>query len=146
MVFLNDQGTACLGWGAAAWRVKAREQFIGWTEMQKRQQLHLIVNNVRFLILPWIKVKYLATKALATNIKVLPSDWQSFYGHPIVLLKTFVDMARFAVTCYKAGNWLYVGKTQGIAKRGNSHWHHGQIKAVYLYPLTKDFKERLTDE
>ena len=146
MVYLNNQVSACIGWGAAAWRVKVREQFIGWSEEQKRQQLHLIVNNVRFLILPWIKVKYLATKALAANIKVLPSDWQNFYGHPIVLLETFVDTSRFAGICYKAGNWLYVGNTKGIAKRGNSHWHHGQIKAVYLYPLTKDFKECLTDE
>lgn len=146
IVYLDNQVTACVGWGAAAWRVRVREQFIGWTDMQKRQRLHLIVNNVRLLILPWIKVKYLASKALATNIKALPSDWQSFYGHPIVLLETFVDLSCFAGTCYKASNWIYVGKTKGIAKRGNSHFHHGQLKAVYLYPLRKDFKERLTNE
>jgi hypothetical protein len=146
IVYLNDQVAACLGWGAPAWRVTVREQFIGWSETQKRQRLHLIVNNVRFLILPWIEVKYLASQTLAANIRVLPSDWHSFYGYPIVLLETFVDIARFAGTCYKASNWIYVGQTKGIAKSGSRHVHHGRKKAVYLYPLTKKYKERLTHE
>jgi hypothetical protein len=146
LVYVNDQVAACLGWGAPAWRVRAREEFIGWNDTQKRHNLHLIVNNVRFLILPWIKIKYLASQAMAATIRRLPSDWHSFYGHPIILLETFVDTARFAGTCYKAGNWIYVGHTKGIAKRGHHHVHHGRIKAVYLYPLAKDFKERLMDE
>jgi hypothetical protein len=146
IVYLDDQIVACLGWGAAAWRVAVREQFIGWSEIQKKKQLHLIVNNVRFLMLPWIQVKYLASRILASNIKMLPSDWQAFYGHPIVLLETFVDISRFSGTCYLASNWIHVGYTKGTAKRGNRHFYHGQTKAVYLYPLTKDFKEQLTDE
>jgi hypothetical protein len=146
IVYLNDQIVACLGWGAPAWRVAVREQFIGWSEAQKRKQLHLIVNNVRFLILPWIQVKYLASRILATNIKLLPWDWQAFYGHPIVLLETFVDISRFSGTCYRASNWVDVGHTKGTARRGNRHFYHGKTKAVYLYPLTKDFKEQLTDE
>jgi len=144
LVYLDGQLAACLGWGAAAWRVTAREQFIGWNEQQKRQRLHLIANNVRFLILPWIKVKHLASKVLAANIKILPMDWQTFYGHRLVVLETFVDIARYRGTSYRAGNWLCVGQTKGVAKSGNRHIHHGRIKAVYLYPLSKDFRERLT--
>ena len=143
LVYVNDQVAACLGWGAPAWRVRAREEFIGWNDTQKRQNLHLIVNNVRFLILPWIKIKYVASQAMAATIRRLPSDWHSFYGHPIVLLETFVDTARFAGTCYKASNWIYVGHTKGVAKRGHHHIHHGRIKAIYLYPLSKKYKERL---
>jgi hypothetical protein len=146
IVYLDDQIVACLGWGAPAWRVAVREQFIGWDDVQKRKQLHLIINNVRFLILPWIQVKYLASRILATNIKMLPSDWHAFYGHRIVLLETFVDISRFNATCYRASNWIHVGHTKGTAKCGNSHFYHGKTKAVYLYPLTKDFKEQLTNE
>ena len=146
IVYLDDQIVACLGWGAAAWRVAVREQFIGWSQAQKKKQLHLIVNNVRFLILPWVQVKYLASRILATNIKVLPSDWHAFYSHPIVLLETFVDISRFHGTCYRASNWIHVGHTKGTAKRGNRHFYHGKTKAVYLYPLTNDFKEQLRDE
>lgn len=146
IAYLDNQVAACLGWGAAAWRVRVREHFIGWTDSQKRQHLHMIVNNVRFLILPWIKVKYFASRVLAANIKVLACDWQSFYQQPIFLLETFVDLARFTGSCYKASNWIYIGQTKGIAKRGNSHFQHGQIKAVYVYPLTKHFREQLTDE
>lgn len=146
IVYLDDQIVACLGWGAPAWRVAVREQFIGWSESQKRKQLHLIVNNVRFLILPWIQVKYLASRIMATNIKLLPWDWHAFYGHPIVLLETFVDISRFSGTCYRASNWVHIGYTKGTAKRGNRHFYHGKTKAVYLYPVTKDFKEQLTDE
>jgi hypothetical protein len=146
IIYLKDQIVACLGWGAPAWRVAVREQFIGWSQAQKKKQLHLIVNNVRFLILPWIQLKYLASRILATNIKLLSSDWHAFYGHPIVLLETFVDISRFHGTCYQASNWIHVGHTKGSAKRGNRHFFHGKTKAVYLYPLTKNFKEQLCDE
>lgn len=146
IVYLDGHIVACIGWGAPAWRVAVREQFIGWTDFQKRKRLHLIVNNVRFLILPWIQIKYLASKILATNIRVLPADWQAFYGHRIVLLETFVDSSRFNGTCYQASNWICVGQTKGTAKRGNRHFYHGKLKAVYVYPLTKDFKEQLYDD
>ena len=87
----------------------------------------------------------MASKVLAANIKLLAADWHSLYQEPIVLLETFVDVARFQGegACYRAANWRYVGETRGIAKSGNDHCYHGQPKAVYLYPLTKDFRERL---
>jgi len=93
--------------------------------------------------LPWAKVEHLASKVLAANIKRLAADWHSLYQEPIVLLETFVDVARFRGTCYRAANWRYVGETRGIAKSGNGHCYHGQPKAVYIYPLGSDFRERL---
>lgn len=146
LVYINGQVVACLGWGAAAWRVGVREEYIGWNEGQKHNRLHLIVNNIRFLILPWVRIKYLASKAMAENIRVLPSDWQSFYGHSIVLLETFVEMGRFSGTCYKASNWSFIGTTKGFAKHGNDHIKHGNIKAVYVYPLVNDFTRHLIHE
>jgi len=146
LAYLGGQVVACLGWGAPAWKVGSRDRFIGWNQEQRRSHLHFLLNNVRFLILPWIRVKYLASQVLASNIKVLPSDWQRFYQHPVVLLETFVDTSRFRGTCYQASNWLWVGQTKGSGKRGNHYYYHGQPKTVYLYPLRKDFREVLTGD
>lgn len=152
LVYINGgacagrQVVACLGWGAPAWRVGVREKYIGWSDEQRRKRLHLLVNNIRFLILPWIRIRYLASKVLAENIRVLSSDWQLFYEHAIVLLETFVEKSRFSGTCYKAANWHFVGYTKGFAKRGNDHINHGNSKAVYVYPLVRGFKRQLTDE
>ena len=134
---------ACLGWGSAAWRVACRDAFIGWDQARRQRNLSLVVNNVRFLILPWVQVEHLASKVLAANIRRLAADWQAYYCQPIVLLETFVDQARFRGTCYRAANWRSVGATQGTAKCGNRHYRHGQCKSVFLYPLCRDFREQL---
>lgn len=118
---------------------------IGWSCSQRKKNLPLVANNVRFLILPWVQVEHLASKVLAANIRVLPGDWLSFYCQPLVLLETFVDLGRFRGTCYRAANWQYVGETQGIAKRGNRHHRHDQPKGVFLYPLSRNYRERLND-
>src|SRR5665811_1122125 len=117
--YLDGRLVACLGWGSAAWRVSCRDAFIGWDQARRKQNLSLVANNVRFLILPWVQVEHLASKVLAANIRRLAADWQAYYCQPIVLLETFVDQARFRGTCYRAANWQYVGATQGTAKRGN---------------------------
>ena len=143
MAYLDGRLVACLGWGSASWKVACRDRFIGWSTPLRKKNLTQVVNNVRFLIFPWVKVEHLASKVLAANIKRLAADWHSLYQEPIVLLETFVDVARFQGTCYRAANWRYVGETRGIAKSGNGHCYHGQPKAVYLYPLTKDFRGRL---
>jgi hypothetical protein len=145
LAYLGNRLVGCLGWGSASWKVGCRDSFIGWNAAVRKKNLPKVVNNVRFLILPWVKVEHLASKVLATNIRCLAADWRSFYRETIVLLETFVDLARFQGTCYRASNWRYVGNTLGIAKRGNDHHYHGQPKAVYLYPLAKDFRERLYD-
>jgi hypothetical protein len=146
LVYINGQVVACLSWASAAWKVKARDQFIGWKEPAKRRNLHLIANNTRFLILPWVNVKYLASKALAASVRRLPADWERTYGHPIYLAETFVDISRFQGTCYRAANWLCVGQTKGSSKKGNTYSYHGQPKAIYLYPLHPRFRRYLLDD
>ena len=143
IAFIDDRPVACLGWGSAAWSVKSRDSFIGWDKATKENNLHLVANNTRFLILPWITVKFLASKLLALNAKRIFDDWSKIYNQPLYLLETFVEKNRFKGTCYKAANWLYVGQTKGTAKRGHDHLFHGKIKDVYLYPLRKNFRKKL---
>lgn len=146
LVFLDGQVVAALSWASAAWKVKPRDQFIGWDEPAKRRNLHLIANNTRFLILPWVTVKYLASKALSLSIRRLRDDWEKLYAHPVYLAETFVDISRFEGTCYRAANWRYVGQTKGSAKKGNTYRYHGQPKAMYLYPLHPQFRRRLLND
>jgi hypothetical protein len=146
LLFINGQVVACLAWASAAWKLKARDQFIGWDESTKKKNLHLIANNTRFLILPWVRVKYLASKALSLSLRRLRADWEKTYAHPVYLAETFVDIARFKGTCYRAANWIEVGQSRGSAKRGNSYSYHGKPKAIYLYPLHLHFRRYLTDE
>lgn len=143
IAFIDDRPVACLGWGSAAWSVKCRDSFIGWDKQTKEKNLHLLANNTRFLVLSWVSIKCLASKILSLNIKRISDDWLKIYNHPLYLLETFVEKDRFKGTCYKAANWLCVGQTKGSAKRGNNHLFHGNIKDVYLYPLSKDFRVKL---
>jgi hypothetical protein len=143
IAFIADQPVACLGWGSAAWSVKSRDALIGWNKSTKENNLHFIANNTRFLILPWISIKYLASKVLALCANRISDDWLNVYNHPLYLLETFVEKDRFKGTCYKAANWTRVGQTKGIAKRGHDHLFHGKIKDVFLYPLKRHFRERL---
>jgi hypothetical protein len=146
LVYLNGQVVGCLAWASAAFKVKSRDELIGWSADTRKHRLHLVANNTRFLVLPWIDVKNLASKILALNCRRLSADWQKRYQHPVVLAETFVDMARFAGTCYKAANWWHVGCTRGSAKKGNCYQRHGQVKAVYLYPLARHFKKELAGD
>ena len=143
MAFIGERPVACLGWGSAAWSVKSREVFIGWDKKTKDKNLHFVANNTRFLILPWVCVKLLASKILGLNARHISDDWLNIYNQPLYLLETFVEQNRFKGTCYKAANWIRTGQTKGIAKRGHDHLHHGNIKDVYLYPLRKNFRKKL---
>ncbi len=105
---------ACLLWTSPAWKMKPRDVWIGWNEEQRKRNLQGIVNNGRFLILPWVRVQGLASKILALSARQLPQDWQSHYGNRPLLLET-VDAERFRGTCYRAANWIYVGQTTGPA-------------------------------
>lgn len=143
IAYIESRPVACLGWGSAAWKVACRDRMIGWDLDARQSNLHKVVNNVRFLILPWVRIEHLASKVLAANIRALRRDWQDFYNSPVVLLETFVDTQRFAGTCYRAANWKCVGKTSG---RGKYDWRHqasGTVKAVFVYPLGNDFREAL---
>lgn len=143
LIYINHQLAACIGWGSAAWKVGCRDRFIGWITEQRKNNLVGIANNVRFLILPWVDVKHFASKALALSTRTLATDWWQAFSQQLVLIETFVDRSRFSGTCYRAANWIYLGDTKGLAKSGASYQHHGIIKAVFVYPLHRDFKRRL---
>ncbi|MCK5793722.1 MAG: DUF4338 domain-containing protein [Anaerolineales bacterium] len=134
---------AALGFGASAWSVASRDRTIGWSPNQRKNKLHLIVNNARFLILPWIKSRNLASKILSLASKQIGNDWHRRYHYRPVLLETFVEIDRFAGTCYRAANWQQVGITQGRGKLEKSHQGKLPRKYVLLYPLVNDFKEQL---
>lgn len=143
IAYIKEEPIACLGWGSAAWSLKPREEWIGWNKETKDKNLCGIVNNIRFLILPWVRIKYLASYLLGLSVRIVPLDWQKKYGHPIHLLETFVEKERFSGTCYKAANWIYLGETKGSAKHGSAHDWHGNIKRIFVYPLSKDFRQKL---
>ena len=146
IAFSGDKPVACIGWGSAAWAVQSREKFMGWSKSIKNKNLHFIANNTRYLILPWVTVKCLASKIMAINIKRISSDWLKVYNYPLYMLETFVEQERFKGTCYKASNWIHVGETKGMSKKGHKHLKHGKIKDVYLYPLNKNFKRLLRND
>ena len=143
LVFGRGHLLATLGFGAAAWKVAPRDQLIGWTADQRRANLHRIVNNARFLILPWVAARNLASRILATSAKRLPCDWKSRYGYQPCLLETFVERDRFRGTCYRAANWIHVGDTQGRGKLDRHHRGLSTVKHIYLYPLHKRFRQKL---
>jgi len=139
-VYANNQLIALLGFGAAAWQTAPRDNYIGWSHEQRQKNLHLIVNNARFLILPWIKSHNLASKILSMVAKVLPDHWQTQYGYRPVLLETFVEKPRFKGTCYKAANWVLLGQTKGRGKLGPSGKQSVPIKDLLVYPLNRHFR------
>jgi len=142
---LNDEWLALVGWGSAALKCGVRERFIGWDEATKFKRLVLISDNVRFLVLPWVRWKNLASRVLALNLKRLSDDFQVVYGHPVYLAETFVD-PRFRGSCYRAANWQYVGHTRGWTKSGAHYVHNGRPKAVYLYRLNRSAEAILTSD
>jgi len=143
-VYSAEQPIALLGFGAAAWMSAPRDRYIGWTHEQRKRNLSLIVNNARFLILPWIQSKNLASMLLAKAAKILPIHWQEVYGYRPVLLETFVEKPRFRGTCYNAANWVYVGQTKGRGKLGPAGKQSVPIKDLWVYPLDRRFRETLT--
>ena len=136
---------ACVLFGAAAWQCADRDEYIGWDAATRSQGLHLITNNTRFLILPWVRVPHLASHLLSRIARRLSRDWQGKYGHPIYLLETFVQRDRFAGSCYQAANWQRVGQTKGRSRqnRPDGRPYRLPVKDVYLYPLHPRFRQRL---
>jgi hypothetical protein len=136
---------ALLGWASAALRAPLREVYVGWDEETKRRRLHFVANNIRFLILPWIRVRHLASKVLGMTLRRLSADWQTVWKHPLYLAETFVDTTRYRGTCYRAANWVYLGETAGRSKRGNDYLYGGTKKALYVYPLERHGTRRLRE-
>jgi hypothetical protein len=134
---------ACLVFGAAAWKCQARDRFIGWTSGQRQNHLGLVANNTRFLILPWVKVPDLGSWILGQVAGRIGRDWQAKYGHPVVLLETFVERERFRGTVYRAANWQPVGTTAGRTRQDRHTCLRVPLKDIYLYPLRRRFREPL---
>ena len=135
---------ACLLWSSPAWKMAARDQWIGWNAEQREGNLQLLVNNSRFLVLPWVRIQGLASKILAQSARQLPVDWEHRYGYRPLLLETLVDARRFRGTCYQAANWICVGQTQGRGRMDREHRTEGLApKDIYLYPLRRNVQREL---
>lgn len=141
----NQARLGCLQFSSPAWRMAPRDHWIGWNDEQRRENLQKIINNSRFLIFPWVRVKNLASSVLSLAAKTVPADWLVCYGCRPVLMETLVDGKQFQGTCYKAANWLKVGETTGRGRMDRKNERSGlAVKHIYLYPLSKLFRCELT--
>jgi len=143
MAYAGDFPVSCLAFCSSVFRIRCRDEYIGWSHEQRNQNIRSVANNSRFLILPWVQVKNLASHILGLAARQVSGYWESVYHYPLHLLETFVEKARFKGTCYQAANWQKLGQTKGHAKKNGQFYHHGNIKDVYVYPLSPDFKEHL---
>ncbi|MDZ4345277.1 MAG: DUF4338 domain-containing protein [Candidatus Binatia bacterium] len=139
----GGQWLGALAFSAAAWRVKAREQWIGWSDTARQNHLEKVVCNSRFLICPWVRVPHLASHVLAKSSRRLGADWQERYSLAPLLLETFVERGRFRGTCYRAANWVYVGKSQGRGRQDRTKSFSLGAKDLYVYPLRKRVRDVL---
>lgn len=141
--FVKSQNrfVAFFSFSAAAWKVKPRDEYIGWTQLQRERNLHLIVNNSRFLILPSVKVPHLASHLLSQIARRLPNDWMNVYKYKPILMETFVQKNKFQGTSYKAANWIYLGDTKGRGKFDSKHSNSAPIKTIWVYHLAKKMKK-----
>jgi hypothetical protein len=136
---------ACLAWSSAPRHLGSRDRFIGWSAEARRRNLRFLAYNTRFLILPWVQVEHLASHLLGRMAKRLSQDWERVYGHPIYFLETFVDPERFRGTCYRAANWVLLGRTTGRGKNDQTNRPNRSIKEVLGCPLTRRFRQLLQE-
>lgn len=134
---------AVMVFGSAAWKVAVRDHFIGWSPAQRQERLALLTNQQRFLILPWVQVPHLASHLLGGATRRLSRDWQQRYGHPIWLVETFVDQARFRGVAYQAAGWQYLGQTTGRTRQDRQRTLQAPVKTVWVRPLHRDFRSHL---
>lgn len=146
IVFKNHRPIACIAWSSAPRHIGCRDRFIGWSAETRKRNLHLIAYQGRYLILPWVKVKFLASHLLSRMANMLQKDWERIYSHPIYFIETFIDIERFWGTAYRAANWIYLGKTTGRGKNDQTNKVNRSIKAVFGYPLSKNFRRQLCRE
>lgn len=146
LVWADDAPIACLAFSSAPRHLAARDEFIGWSASVRRRHLHLLAYNTRFLILPWVKVPHLASHLLGRVARRISADWQALYHHPVYLLETFIDPARFQGTCYRAANWIRLGLTTGRGHNAPTKACLQPRKELWVYPLVADFRARLCQE
>ena len=129
----------CIGFADGVLKLNTRDKWIGWSVEEREKNLKLVINNNRFLLLPWVKVKNLASKVLSISAKEVQKDWEKYYKYKPVLIETFVHAGKFIGTCYKAANWIYLGRTLGKGRCGMRYYVHNQPKHVYIYILCRDY-------
>ena len=144
LVYSGERPIACLAWSSAPRHLGCRDRFIGWSPAARRKNIRFIAYNTRFLILPWVEVAHLASHILGRMARVLPRDWRRIYAHAVYFLETFIDPQRFRGTCYRAANWIVLGRTTGRGKDDQTKRPNRPIKEVLGYPLYRDFRERLS--
>ena len=140
VVFAHDRPVACFAFSSAPRHIGCRDRFIGWDQEQRKKNLHLIAYNTRFLLLPWVQVRFLASHLLGRMARAAAADWQRIYNHPIYFLETFVDTSRFVGSAYRAANWIFLGQTTGRGKNDQTNKPNRSIKAVWGYPLCANFR------
>jgi len=143
MIFAGGRPVACLAWSSAARHLGPRDRFIGWSREARRRNIRFLAYNSRFLVLPWVRVKFLASHILGRMAALLPRDWECVYGHPVYYLETFIDPERARGTCYRAANWIALGLTTGRGKADMSNRPNRSLKQVLGYPLDKHFRRLL---
>ena len=143
LVVAGERPVACFVWSSAPRHLGPRDRFIGWPRAALRQNVRFVAYNSRYLILPWVHVPHLASHLLGRMVKMLPAEWERVYGHPVWFAETFVDSERFKGTCYRAANWVFLGRTTGRGNNDQTMRANRPIKDVLGYPLVKDFRERL---
>jgi len=143
LVYARARPLACFAWSSAPRHLGPRDRYIGWSAQARRQNIRYVAYNSRFLILPWVAVEHLASHLLARMTRRLSADWQRIYGHPVLFAETFVDRARFRGTCYRAANWVHLGRTTGRGKDDLTHRQNRPRRDIYGYPLTARYRELL---
>ncbi len=144
LVFVEDRPIACLAWSSAPRHLGCRDRFIGWSAEARRENIRFLAYNLRFLILPWVRVPHLASHLLGLMARSLPRDWEQVYQHPVYFLETFVEPQQFRGTCYRAANWTVLGRTTGRGKADQTHRVNRSLKEVLGYPLRPDFRRFLS--
>jgi hypothetical protein len=144
LVWAQGRPIACMAWSSAPRHLGSRDRYIGWSAEARRRNIRFIAYNTRFLILPWIQIPHLASHILGRMATALPDDWERLYGHPVYFAETFIDPGRFRGTCYRAANWQLLGLTTGRGKDDMTHRANRPVKEVLGYPLTRRFRELLS--
>jgi hypothetical protein len=145
LVWAQGRPVACLAWSSAPRHIGSRDRYIGWSGEARRRNIRFLAYNTRFLILPWVRVEHLASHILGRMAARISADWQDVYGHPIYFLETFVDPERFRGTCYRAANWVLLGRTTGRGKDDQTGRPNRSIKQVLGYPVHRRFRQLLSE-
>lgn len=144
LVFAGDRPISCLAWCSAPRHLGPRDRFIAWSAEARRRNIRFLAYNTRFLILPWVQVLHLASHILGTTARLISRDWEKLYAHPVYFLETFVDPERNRGTCYRAANWIPLGRTTGRGHNAPTMRPRVPVKEILGYPLSKHFRDLLS--